>query len=264
MKAWKVFEKDCYKYLNDTYGSICIFEPLGDSDSTKPDIRAICKNNEKFYIETKEKESQCGQFVLFPDLATHEFEYSTKNKSSLNHYSREIINYMNCNFTDFLNAGTKGCSIDLPKEIFYNWIKKYYLLKGVRFFITKFENDYIVFPVEKFEKYFDVSAKYRVKKSGSSDPARSNIPEIMEILNENKIPYEISIKDKKTFIKTATNINGVKLLGKKYSYLFNEIEQYIYNVRKLSNTKNANVIFSIKLKNTQDNEDLQFFKNSIA
>lgn len=42
------------------------------------------------------------------------------------------------------------------------------------------------------------------------------------------------------------NLDGVKVNGKKYDYLLRE-NGSTYKVRKLSNTRNANVIFSIEL-----------------
>lgn len=262
MESWKEFEKSCYNYLVRTYGSICTFEPLGESDSTYPDVRVRPQHGRPFYIETKESLAQCGQFVLFPDEECESFEYSAGNKSPLNSFSQEIINYMNRNFYDFVEAGTRGQEIDLPDRVFYGWIKKYYSDKGVKFFITK-GSSYVIFPIEKFEEYFSVSATYRIKKSGSADPSRTNIPEIRNILNARGCRFDLLADGKKLFVKTTDNLAGLKLRGAKYTYLFNQTERGVYNIRKLSNTQNANVIFSIGLKRGQDRRDLQEFEQSI-
>ena len=262
MESWKEFEKSCYIYLVRKYGEYCSFEPLGESDSTNSDIRVSTRRNGKFFIETKEDSAQCGQFVLYPDEENGEFIYSPKNKSRLNQYSQEIMDYMNENFEDFVEAGTKGANINLPDDVFYGWIKNYYASKNVRFFITKSIN-YIVFPIEEFDKYFSVSAKYRIKKSGSSDPARSNLPEIKNILTSLGCNYDLLSENDKLYVRTSKNLGGLKLKGLKYTYLFNETRPNLYNFRKLSNTQNANVIFSISLKCEQDIKDLQEFENTI-
>ena len=262
METWKEFEKSCYIYLVREYGKFCSFEPLGESDSTSSDIRVITKNNGKFFVETKEAVAQCGQFVLYPDEENGKFVYYPRNKSPLNKYSQDIIDYMSDNFRAFAEAGTRGCNINVPDKVFYGWIKNYYASKNVRFFITKASN-YIIFPIEQFEKYFAVSATYRVKRSGSSDPAKSNVPEIRCTLSTLNCNYELLTANGKMYVKTNRDIDGLKLKGLKYTYLFNQTEHNIFNIRKLSNTENANVIFSISLKKEQDIIDLREFENCI-
>ena len=194
MESWKEFEKSCYSYLVRAYGNVCSFEPHGESDSTNSDIEVSTKRNGTFFIEAKEDVAQCGQFVLFPDEENGEFIYSPRNKSRLNTYSQNIIDYMNDNFDDFVAAGTRGQDIDVPESIFCGWIKNYYATKNVRFFITK-DRDYIIFPIERFDEYFSVSATYRIKKSGSSDPSKANVnPRILlrVELNDESIPVSIT------------------------------------------------------------------------
>ena len=47
--SWRDFEKNCEKYLNETYGKK--FKRQGDSNSTISDILFLDK---KFYIEVKQ------------------------------------------------------------------------------------------------------------------------------------------------------------------------------------------------------------------
>ena len=262
MASWKTFEKDCFHYLVNTYGSVCSFEPLGQSDSTHPDVKAMPFRRDPFYIETKEALAQCGQFVLIPKKSQEVFEYSPRNKTPLNSYSRKILDYMNGNFHLYADPGTKGVAIPLSETIFYGWIKQYYAGKGVRFFITK-GRDHVIVPIEKFQEYFSVSADYRTKNSGSTDPTAKNMPELRGILSIQGFPYELFAQGGKTYVKTTHSLGGMKLPGEKYTYLFNLTGAGIYNIRRLSNTKNANVIFSIALKKEQDHEDLQVFQQSL-
>ena len=263
MEAWKAFEKSCYNYLVKQYGSRCAFEALGESDSTYPDVRVTPSSGSPFYVETKEAIAQCGQFVLFPDEEQRAFVYSEGNKSALNESSQAIISHMNERFDAFVNAGTKGTKIDLPDGVLYGWIKRYYEDKGVRFFITK-GRDHVILPLARFEAYFSVSATYRIKKSGSSDPSKANIPEIKQILDARACSYELMNDGKKWSVKTGDDLAGLKLRGAKYTYLFKQASSQVYQIRKLSNTQNANVIFSIALKKEQDPEDLQAFEASIS
>ena len=65
--------------------------------------------------------------------------------------------------------------------ILANWIIQIYKDKGVKFFIT---NNYTILPVERFQDYFDISAKYRTKRSGSRNVGKKNVQLVMDyILN---------------------------------------------------------------------------------
>lgn len=134
-------------------------------------------------MDVKYCPAQCGQFVLLPDSENNIFRYSNRNKSRINIYSQKILNYMNCHFKDFKEVGTKGKDISMENDsdIFANWIIQIYKDKGVKFFIT---NNYTILPVERFQDYFDISAKYRTKRSGSRNVGKKNVQLVMDyILN---------------------------------------------------------------------------------
>ena len=170
---------------------------------------------------------------------------------------------MNRNFDAFHNVGTIGVNIAIDKKIFASWIIDYYKTKNTKYFITKGDN-YIIIPLEKIDEYFDIKASYRVKKSGSSDPSNTNIGEIIYFLENYNIEFQLEINDKKLYIITVNDIES-KIKINNYTYQFNKISEYKYNVRRLSNTSNANVIFSIKLiKNHQEEKDLSLFLEDIG
>jgi len=81
-------------------------------------------------------------------------------------------------------------------EIFSNWIIDTYKNSGVLYFIT---NSYTILPIERFSEYFNVSAKYRVKRSGSSNVGKNNISNVLRFINS----QDYDIED--------TRINGDKL-----------------------------------------------------
>lgn len=103
-----------------------------------------------------------------------------------------------------------------------------------------------------------------MKKSGSSNVAASNLTELKSILAEHDINGELTFSGKELFLKTALNLDGNKIRGQKYTYLFKRTVNDKYVIRRLSNTCNSNVIFSIHLKKfSQEEEDLLDFINCL-
>lgn len=255
---WKEFEIFCVNYLNNTYGNK--FAKKGESDSTESDI--LFTGKEPFYIEAKMPHSQCGQFVLIPNKAEQKFDYSPRNKSEINLYTLEIIHFMSENFAEYSNLSTKGKIIPLPESVFVNWIKEYYKSKDVRFFIT-YNDDFIVFPIEHFEHYFSVSCTYRIKKSGSRHLNSKSLPDFKQALDKEGISYTIRGLE----LHSDENIHDKRIAGENKDFLIKE-DNGVYQVKILSNTFNANVIFSISLKNNIHpsilNEDRKIFEAAIS
>ncbi|CCJ32983.1 hypothetical protein [Caloramator australicus] len=243
---WENFEIDCTEYLNRKFGDYASFKHMGRSDSTIPDIKVTTKSGNVFYIEAKHCPAQCGQFVLLPDIAKRTFIYSPLNTTPKNTYAEQIIKHMNAQFDEFKEAGTSGKDIIMNNgsEIFSNWIIDTYRNKGVCYFIT---NNYTIFPIERFSEYFNVSAKYRVKRSGSSHVGKSNIPNILSYIKSQG--YDIKstrIEGGKLFVVLAESLHNQRFILNGYEYMFS-LRDSEYEIRKLSNTFNANVIFSIDL-----------------
>lgn len=256
MEAWKQFELDCTDYLNKTYGHK--FTHLGFSDSTVSDIK-FNDGIKSFFIEAKMPSAQSGQFVLLPNNEERQFKFSEKNKSQLDKDVKFIIDYMNKDFELYANAGTKGLDINLSQNLFTNWITNSYKQNGVKFFITK-GNDFIIFPIEKYQNYFNISCKYRIKKSGSSSVPKYLQRNVLEIIRQ-KDPYcEVNNFFE---IKSSANLNKSFFSIGKNDFLIKEKSPNLYRVRKLSNTRNANVIFSISLIQEQNEEDLMEFIEKI-
>ena len=246
MNVWEKFEEDCTLFLIEQFGEYAKFTHQGKSNSTIPDIKVETKKNKKFYIEAKHSPAQCGQFVLLPNVETKKFEYSRLNSTDINEFSQIIINHMNNDFEKFKEAGTAGKTIEFEncRDIFNQWIIKTYKDKGVKFFIT---NNYVVLPIEKFADYFNVSAKYRIKRSGSSSVGSGNINKVIQYLTTKYPDVKLkSVKDK-VFIYAEYNLHNERFTIGKNEYMISKRADN-YEIRKLSNTFNANVIFSIELK----------------
>lgn len=259
------FELDCYEYLKERYGERgCEFLRFGGSDSTRSDI-AVIKNGEiSFYIEAKDKESQSGQFVLLPDEKRKIFVFSSRNRSKPNGLTDAVISYMNKDFQRFNDSGTAGENLDMDANIFSDWIVKYYEDKHVRYVISRNE-DYVIFPIRRFKQYFQITASYRIKKSGSRSPAQKMIAIIEEEIRR-CYPLSEFIQDgKKLFVNTNGKIEKNKFRIGNYTYFLSDKQSREgYEMRTLSNTYNMNVIFSIRLVKEQDVNDLEEFEKDLS
>ena len=246
MSNWSYFEQSCAEYLNLTFGKYASFEAKGGSDSTVPDIKAITKKGGEFYIEVKDCPAQCGQFVLFPDYDTRSFKYSSNNVSQINSYSQAIISHMDNSFEQFHEAGTAGEEIifENASAVFAAWIIQNYKNKDVCFIIT---NDNMILPVDDFGNFFNITATYRVKKSGSAKVGNRSIDAVEEFLRNNYHISKFSSKEGKLFISSKRNLHGECFAIGETEYMFSKRDSK-YEIRRLSQTRNANVIFSIDLK----------------
>ena len=263
MNPGEAFEIKCVEYLKGRYGNNNItFEHEGSMDSTISDISVLKNGNVKFFIEAKDTTAQSGQFVLLPDENTKNFIFSPKNRSLPNEMTEIIINYMNKDFERFNNAGTAGEALNIDSAIFVNWIIEHYKERNVKYVIS-YHNDYIILPIRKFADYFDVTAKYRIKKSGSSEPAKKDIPTLKETIL-NVYPNTVfSTNGKKLYASINVSLSKDRFVLGRYTYYFSSQASNLYEVRRLSNTYNMNVIFSIKSKCPQINSDLAEFETEL-
>lgn len=245
---WEIHEKECYQYLRNTFGQDAEFIHHGGSDSTISDIEVRPNRGPSFWIECKSPQAQSGQFVAIPKDG--KFYFSERNKS-LPELSAYIIGTMNRDFYRYSNAGTAGIRLDINSDTFAFWIKNMYKKKGVKFFIThSTTSKYVISPLDDISRYYSLSAIFRVKKSGSSNVAKSSqemvAQRIVESLNvsASQIEYGVKMRVDSPLItdKQKIEING-------YVYMFSKTPDGCFIIRRLSNTNNLNVIFSVSLKN---------------
>lgn len=247
MAIWEEFELECTDYLNKQFGAYARFIHYGGSDSTVPDILVETKSGRTFFIDAKHSPAQCGQFVLLPNIETSSFEYSQQNATPINAYVSMIMDYMNDSFDEYREAGTAGKDIDMPnsEEIFSEWVIDMYAAKGARYFIT---NGFVLFPIERFRRYFDITSKYRIKRSGSGDVGRSRMGIVLDYIDSHD--YFINgtrVDGDKLFVSSSRNLHNQRFILGAYEYMFS-LRDREYEIRKLSNTYNANVIFTITKK----------------
>lgn len=250
MAIWEDFELDCTDYLNKKFGTYASFAHEGGSDSTVPDIKVKTRSGRVFYIDVKHCPAQCGQFVLLPNLSTRTFEYSRLNATSVNRYAELIMAHMDSSFEEFKEAGTSGKDIIMPNgpSVFANWIIQTYKNKGAEFFIT---NNYTIVPIDRFLDFFSVTAKYRIKRSGSSAVGKGNMAAVSRhIQNGGYGVTSMRTDEAKLFVSSPRNIHNIRFVISGTEYMFS-VRGDEYEIRRLSNTFNANVIFSIDLKSTR-------------
>lgn len=266
MKKWEIFESDCVNVLNREYSKYNVtFEGTGKSDSTQSDIKVLKNKSLLFFIECKMNVAQSGQFVLLPK-DTH-FIYSPGNEFEINEFSQVILNYINDNFELYKNVGTASLDIPLSKEIFNSWIINHYKSKNAKYIITSYNSLGLIFPIEKLGDYFNVTANFRIKGSGSSSLPTSHSNAVSNFFsqkygssysrmytNGNKYLVECStrIPDKTEFSLDSTR------------YFIREQGNNTYEIRKLSNTRNANVIFSAKYNGNNDSTYLKAFISDLC
>ena len=247
MSNWNDFEKECTDYLKQKFGEYARFTQQGGADSTVSDIFVETNNGNSFYIDVKLSPAQCGQFVLKPNISSRTFEYSKKNANRINIFAKKIMEHMNKNFDEFREAGTTGKDIIMKNDssVFSDWIIETYKEKGTKFFIT---NNHTILPIDRFQEYFSVSAKYRIKRSGSDSVGKSRFDHVLNYIKTHD--YEITdtrTEGDKLFVTSPKNLHNIRFILGDYEYMFSKRETE-YEIRKLSNTYNANVIFSIKQK----------------
>lgn len=263
-KRWKAFEKDCCEYLIKKYQNSNInFNKAGDSNSICPDIEVIKNDKNIFNIEVKMKKSQCGQFAL--RIENNKFTYSKLNKGKDNAYSEEIINYLNSNYNIYKDIKQSALKLDLPIDIYTNWIIDNYFNSNSKFIITGTKQNKIIFPIEKIENYFKITCYLRRKKSGSREMPKSDYNMVKEYLNKNNIKIKKLFNNEGSFfVEFEKELNkDFKFNIKDNSYLISICENNkLGQVKKLSKTNNPTIIFSLELYNDKQlEEDLDIFLN---
>lgn len=253
---WENYEKECYDYIKSILPSDITANYEGRSDSTRPDIVLKLGECFLFNVEIKMGHSQAGQFVLI--FKDGNYLFSPRNKCKED-YCKEIIDYINKNINSYIQIEQNSIRVDCDKESMYKRIKNLYINeKKTLFFVTKILNEYIVFPTEVLDDYFDIFCNIRRKKSGSYSPPRKDLEKIKEYFDDyfhgESNQFELEETEGKTYIKCniAKGFDNYRFKVK------NEQATYIlaykqgtdlFEVRKLSSTNNINVIFELISKN---------------
>jgi len=171
---------------------------------------------------------------------------------------------MNQNFSVYKDPGTKGAELFVSKDILSRWVKEYYDQKKVKFFITNLDKNYIITSLESVEKSYDITACYRVKRSGSSNVAQKDRRELEKYLSSYGKTSWDSVKKTLYFHSADVSHGSCKfsINGNNYQ-LSPKVNKF--EVRKLSSTDNANIILTLRIKQgiTQCPAEIETFKQSL-
>lgn len=259
MSEWQAFEKECLDYLNSTYGrQDLVFIDRGLYNSFLCDIEVEREKLTLFFIETKMSKAQSGQFSL--GLDQHSFFYSEKNANPLNFASERILSHLNSHFHHYKNVDTRSLVINLPETLFSQWIQEHYLKKECRYIITRYKENYIIFPLSRYLAYFDIHANLRVKRSGSR---------AFSIIHKGDFEMGCTLGnlveiEGKFYLESRACFDRFKIEGMRYNYQLKHYKNNLYSIRVLSNTASPTVVFSIALKQrSQLDSDLAQFISDI-
>jgi len=259
MENWEIFEKSASEFLEKHMNDKDIeFKVVGGSDSTIPDINVYKNKQYITTIEAKFIPSQSGQIVVIDNQTSFSFSQESVNKFSK--YTEIIIKHLNDNFSKYKSYSSKSIKLDIDKSILFNWVKTNYDNKGAKWIVSskKFDNltkeDLLFIPLNEMDNYFDISASFRIKRSGSGSVPLSSQDNVIKLIDKKfgNITYETKIIDKKLYILTESSISKTHLEEK---FFISTLKNSKYEVRKLNGTENPNpnVVFELKLK-----KDIEF------
>lgn len=108
------------------------------------------------------------------------------------------------------------------------------------FFIT---NNYTILPIERSREYFDVTTKYRIKRSGLGNVGKNRFKHVMDYISTHGyVTTDSRIAGDKLFVVSQQQLHDHRFILRGIEYMFS-FRGDEYELRKLSNTYNANVIF---------------------
>jgi len=153
---------------------------------------------------------------------------------------------MNKSFDLYKEAGTRGVSIEFENssEIFACWVKELYKSKSAEFFIS---NGFKLFRTDDIGYAFQFSAMYRTKRSGSNDVGYGRMRGVCNYLEKRFPSLDVYDVREKLFARTDAEMHNRRFVLDGTEYMFSKRGD-AYEIRRLSNTFNANVIFSIQEK----------------
>lgn len=265
MSNWEDFEQKCCSYLNENYGSKDIrFELNGGSDSTAPDIKVCINGVNVFNMEVKSGVAQSGQFVVLNENGRLVFSPRNRSKEC---YAKPFIDYMNDHYNLYNTPTTASEELDMDPDVYNNWIINHYKHKKAKFVITGDSPAFIIFPIEHYGSYFETKCNYRIKGSGTGSVAKRDAEAVKTLFHATSYRFEPNGK-KKYYYYYLSGCSGYKhadteTLGEYTYYVSRVCDSGEIRITRKSNTRNANVIFSIKLKKNQSHDDIELFKKAL-
>lgn len=264
------FEEDITKWLNDTYGKTynLEFKHMGGSNSTVSDIFIKVKsadNANGCYIECKMARAQAAHITL-DEVREGDVVVGYKYSGSANENDKDdqdgltainvLVKYINERFKyiskshPYLKFGEAYADMDTDgedefevnnkavQENFDKAIIRHYRKKNVKFVASgKSGSEPKIFKLENFAANFNISATFRVLRSGSRDVSKIYVKDVMETLGK----YDSTMKF----------FTGDKELQNLHELTLNDGQLLVSN-NKLTNTRDLGKCLYIQTKESLD------------
>lgn len=263
-----LFESRCARYLRSLFGNHK-FSVKGGDDRTVSDILV----DDTFYIECKMTENdgkrngaQCTGF----GITQNRNKFICSNTAEDSEQAEHMLDYMNSHFSEFKkvvepHTGTSDLFID--ESIFAEYISDYYIKKNALYFITSFEDEFVVFKntPKNLLKYFTITATARYYQYGTKNLPISQRDEAERAIKKQYNVSSVKYDDNHTFVKIKDLVEDPYINdGDLHFYLSSKNQkQDEYRVMKLSNLGCARVLFLLRSKRSQDKKDLDEFRRYI-
>ena len=248
LQKWEIFQDEATNFLNNYFDANFIME--GGFDATTSHITVRQNNRPLCTIEAKFGPTQAGQIVL--QVENNKFIFCDKSKNESNSYTKEIIKYLNSNYSLFAGDSTASIHVDIGTNILFNWVKTIYNQKSVEWIISskKFDNltlkDLLFVPINEIENYFDINLVFRRKKTGNTHIPGKDIVDFktqMDLVSQN---YQIKKSNNKYILTSNSKVSNFNI-GSKYLLGITNVPCQYYIKKKDINT-NPNIMFQLNLK----------------
>ncbi len=250
LQKWEIFQDEATNFLDNYFNADFTME--GGFDATTSHITVRKSNHLITTIEAKFGPTQAGQIVL--DFFDNKFTFCDKSKNESNKYTREIIKYLNSNYSLFAGTNTASIHVNISDSILFNWVKTIYKDKDVEWIISSnnFNNltlkDLLFIPINEIENYFDISLVFRRKKTGNTHIPGKDIIDFKDQLDLITKDYKIKKTNNKYLLTTNSRLSDFNI-GTKYLVSMTNVDCQYYIKKKDINT-NPNVMFQLNLKDT--------------
>ena len=260
------FESKCVRYLRKNYPNHT-FTLRGGSNNQVSDILV----DDKFYIECKMAESgdsKMGAQSTGFGLKLVDSCFECSDTAANNDAALKMLDYINNNFSDFSKFTeplSGNLDLNLEPLIFAEWISKYYTNKGVLFFITCYNNEYVIFEntPANLIKYFNIAATVRYYKYGTKNLPISQRESTLAALKQKYNISSVEFNGRRATIKTDDVIESPYFdTPDIHLYISNKNQKPgCYRLMKLSSIGTPRVLFSLHSILPQDANDLSQFEN---
>ncbi len=248
LQKWEIFQDEARDFLNNYFNAS--FSMEGGFDATTSHITVRNIHQVITNIEAKFGSTQAGQIVLLNEGG--KFSFCDKSKNDSNSYTKEIIKYLNSNYSSFEGINTANIHVDIEQNTLFNWVKTIYEDKNVEWIISshKFnnltQNDLLFVPINEIENYFDISIVFRRKKTGNTQIPGKDIIDFKSELDLISKDYKIKKMNNKYLLTTKSRLSNFDI-GNKYLVSMTNVDCQYYIKKKDINT-NPNIMFQLNLK----------------